>query len=98
MTWQARVGMVAPEITTKVIVTVVVTLCSKTKEHVQVFERDGSSYTCTCIHIECGIGRGFDWHTFCKPSNKWPLRKLKVMVSRTIMSCLECGNKDSPVA
>ena len=61
----------------------------------QVFERGGSSYI--CIHIECGIGRGIDWHTFCKPSNKWPVRKLKVMVSRTIKSCLECGNKDSPV-
>ena len=54
-------GMVAPEITTKVIVTVVVTLCSKTKEHVQVFERDGSSFkffidvcnlTCPFDHIQ----------------------------------------------
>ena len=68
------------------------------------FEDEGNMCKCSnevgaaiCIHIECGIGRGIVWHTFCKPSNKWPVRKLKVMVSRTIKSCLECGNKDSPV-
>ena len=98
--WQVRVGMVAPGITcictTKVIVSVAVTLCSKTKgTSASVRTRWEQIY---CIHIECGIGRGIDWHIFCKPSNKWPVRKLKVMVSRTIKSCLECGNKDSPVA